>query len=74
MICESPGRFTFYYGATDDWTPDHHVEMSRLVEERIREDEENRVFLCERDIPHAFVLNHSEEMAKIMSGWLNKLD
>jgi hypothetical protein len=70
MIRDNPDRFTMYYGASDAWAPLHHHEhMSKHVGEPIGH---NRVYLCSKDIPHAFVVSHSEEMSTIMSDWLKE--
>jgi hypothetical protein len=72
MICASPSKFTLYYSTLDDWTPGHHEEMSSHVNERVGKEEKGRVFAT-HTIPHAFPLDHSEEMAQVMSKWIKKV-
>ena len=49
----------FYYGASDQWClPHFHEDIKEQFSEM-----RNRVKLCQKGVPHAFVLNHSVEIA-----------
>ncbi|KAJ3217471.1 hypothetical protein HK099_005463 [Clydaea vesicula] len=56
--------FTFYYGATDEWSPiDHYYQMKMLLPNA-------EVYLCEDECPHAFVLEHGDIIGKKVANWI----
>ncbi|KNE61777.1 hypothetical protein AMAG_06575 [Allomyces macrogynus ATCC 38327] len=59
-------HLTFYYGTTDQWVPLH---MWHEVSEWWPNGD---IHLCEKELPHAFVLGHGQAMGEIVAGWLNK--
>nr|CAB3263406.1 UPF0554 protein C2orf43 homolog [Phallusia mammillata] len=57
-------NLVFYYGATDKWCPVSLYEsMVKTYGQR------NNIMLCQQNIPHAFVLTKSLEMAKIVASF-----
>ena len=59
-------KMTFYYGQDDDWAPMEHYERmkARFLN--------GRVHLCQRGLPHAFVLgNGGLELAELVSEWIS---
>jgi hypothetical protein len=54
-------KLSLYYGRTDGWVPLAHYERMRTVFP------DADVHLCDPAIPHAFVLGHSEAMARLVA-------
>ena len=66
-ISKNIERLCFYYGTNDAWCPvEYHHTMKQLFPT-------GKIYLCSRDIEHAFVLKHSKEMASIVSDWLQSV-
>ncbi|XP_053565614.1 lipid droplet-associated hydrolase [Bombina bombina] len=65
-IMEHLNKLIFYYGATDNWCPVQYYEDIR------KEFPEGNIWLCEKGIRHAFVLDSSKEVASIIIQWLNE--
>ena len=59
-------KLRFYNGSNDAWCP---VEYPKALKEKVPELD---VELCKRRIPHAFVLEKSDEVAQIVSDWYNE--
>nr|XP_056712737.1 lipid droplet-associated hydrolase [Euleptes europaea] len=57
-------KLTFYYGATDQWCPVQYYEEMKM------EFPDGDIRLCEKGIRHAFVLEASEEVAAMITEWL----
>ncbi|XP_006888726.1 PREDICTED: UPF0554 protein C2orf43 homolog isoform X2 [Elephantulus edwardii] len=57
-------KLTFYYGSIDSWCPLQYYENIK------RDFPEGDIRLCEKKIPHAFILSHSEEVAEMTAAWL----
>uniref|UniRef100_A0ACB8GE88 Uncharacterized protein n=1 Tax=Sphaerodactylus townsendi TaxID=933632 RepID=A0ACB8GE88_9SAUR len=55
---------TFYYGAADQWCPVQYYEEMKM------EFPDGDIRLCEKGIRHAFVLEASEEVAAMITEWL----
>ena len=68
IISISPKRLHFYYGTIDKWVP---VQFYENLKENVPGVQAE---LCQRKIPHAFVLSSSEIVAEIVSKWINKSD
>ena len=58
-------RLRFYYGTIDAWVPIKYYEAMISNVPGIQTE------LCQRKIPHAFVLSSSEIMANIVASWFN---
>ncbi|KAL1783411.1 lipid droplet-associated hydrolase [Sigmodon hispidus] len=65
IIKELLPKLTFYYGRTDGWCPVKYYEDMK------KDFPEGDIRLCEKGIPHAFVLGFSQEMATIVADWMN---
>ncbi|KAM4694716.1 lipid droplet-associated hydrolase [Discoglossus pictus] len=65
-IKENLNKLIFYYGATDNWCPVQYYEDIR------KEFPEGNIWLCEKGIRHAFVLDSSKEVASMTVQWLKK--
>ncbi|XP_028635231.1 lipid droplet-associated hydrolase [Grammomys surdaster] len=65
IIKEHLPKLTFYYGKTDGWCPVKYYEDMK------KDFPEGNIYLCEKGIPHAFVLGFSQEMATIVADWIN---
>ncbi|KAM9466538.1 lipid droplet-associated hydrolase [Clarias gariepinus] len=58
-------KLVFYYGATDHWCPVQYYQDIR------RDFPDGDFRLCERGLRHAFVLDAGEEMANMITGWID---
>ena len=58
-------KLRFYNGSSDPWCP---VEYATNLKEKVPE---LNIELCQKNIPHAFVLGRSNDVAKIVSQWYN---
>ncbi|XP_064151142.1 lipid droplet-associated hydrolase isoform X1 [Loxodonta africana] len=59
-------KLTFYYGTIDRWCPKEYYEDIK------KDFPEGDIRLCEKTMPHAFVVSHihSQEMAEMAAAWL----
>ncbi|KAI9291390.1 hypothetical protein K502DRAFT_368491 [Neoconidiobolus thromboides FSU 785] len=63
---KNENKLTIYYGKNDGWAPEkHYVNMKELIPNA-------NILLCNQQIPHAFILDHSSLMAKMVTKWLKK--
>jgi len=60
------GKLKFYFGATDKWSPVEYYE--NLVEKVDGVD----ATMCEKGIPHAFIINSSETVAEMIAKWISE--
>lgn len=58
-------QLTFYYGKRDGWCPIKYYEDMK------KDFPEGNIYLCEKGIPHAFVLGFNQEMATMVADWIN---
>ena len=65
QIIRLKDRLRFYYGTVDAWVPIKYYEAMIANVPGIQTE------LCQRKIPHAFVLSSSEIMATIVASWFN---
>ncbi|XP_069350444.1 lipid droplet-associated hydrolase [Eulemur rufifrons] len=63
-IKEHLSKLTFYYGATDAWCPKEYYEDIK------KDFPEGDIRLCEKNIPHDFILYFYQEMADMVADWL----
>ena len=56
-------KLQFYNGSSDPWCP---VEYAESLQKTVPE---LNIELCKKNIPHAFVLEKSNEVAHIVSEW-----
>uniref|UniRef100_A0A9L0S597 Lipid droplet-associated hydrolase n=1 Tax=Equus caballus TaxID=9796 RepID=A0A9L0S597_HORSE len=63
-IKEHLSKLTFYYGTVDAWCPKEYYEDMK------KDFPEGDIRLCEKKIPHAFVLGFHQEMADMVADWL----
>ncbi|KAL2773648.1 lipid droplet-associated hydrolase isoform c [Daubentonia madagascariensis] len=63
-IKEHLSKLTFYYGAVDPWCPKEYYEDIK------KNFPEGDIRLCEKNIPHAFILHFYQEMAGMVADWL----
>ncbi|XP_047390782.1 LOW QUALITY PROTEIN: lipid droplet-associated hydrolase-like [Sciurus carolinensis] len=64
IIKEHLSKLTFYYGTIDGWCPKKYYEDIK------KDFPEGDIRLCEKKIPHAFILHFSQEMADMIADWL----
>lgn len=64
IIKEHLSKLTFYYGTTDRWCPKKYYEDIK------KDFPKGDIRLCEKNIPHAFILHFSQEMADMVADWL----
>lgn len=57
-------QLTFYYGTIDAWCPKEYYEDMK------KDFPEGDIRLCEKKIPHAFILHFYQEMADMVADWL----
>uniref|UniRef100_A0A8C0AGD6 Lipid droplet-associated hydrolase n=1 Tax=Bos mutus grunniens TaxID=30521 RepID=A0A8C0AGD6_BOSMU len=63
-IKEHLPKLIFYYGATDSWCPKEYYDDMK------KDFPEGDIRLCEKKIPHAFVISFFQEMADMVADWL----
>uniref|UniRef100_A0A8C3VWZ5 Lipid droplet-associated hydrolase n=1 Tax=Catagonus wagneri TaxID=51154 RepID=A0A8C3VWZ5_9CETA len=63
-IREHLSKLTFYYGTKDAWCPKEYYEDMK------KDFPEGDIQLCEKKMPHAFVLHFYQEMASMVADWL----
>ncbi|XP_053445106.1 lipid droplet-associated hydrolase [Nycticebus coucang] len=63
-IQEHLPKLTFYYGTVDRWCPKEFYEDIK------KDFPEGDIRLCEKQIPHAFILHSYQEMAEMVTDWL----
>ena len=56
-------KIRFYNGSNDPWCP---LGYPKSLKEKLPE---LQIEICQKNIPHAFVLGRAEEMANIISNW-----
>ncbi|KAI9596005.1 hypothetical protein BDF19DRAFT_439335 [Syncephalis fuscata] len=67
LIDRHLSKLLFYYGTNDHWSPiSHYEEMTTLFPK-------GQVYLCQHDLPHAFVLGHGAVMGELVAQWLKEL-
>ncbi|XP_063298190.1 lipid droplet-associated hydrolase [Pelobates fuscus] len=64
IIQKNLSKIIFYYGANDNWCPVQYYEDIK------KDFPEGNIWLCQRGIRHAFVLDSSREMATMIIDWL----
>nr|XP_004663820.1 lipid droplet-associated hydrolase isoform X1 [Jaculus jaculus]XP_045004981.1 lipid droplet-associated hydrolase isoform X1 [Jaculus jaculus]XP_045004982.1 lipid droplet-associated hydrolase isoform X1 [Jaculus jaculus]XP_045004983.1 lipid droplet-associated hydrolase isoform X1 [Jaculus jaculus] len=65
IIKEHLSKLTFYYSQTDPWCPMKYYEDIKKAFP------EGDIRLCEKKIPHSFVIHFSQEVACLVAEWLN---
>ncbi|KAK6167542.1 hypothetical protein SNE40_021543 [Patella caerulea] len=66
LIRNNISKLSFYYGAEDHWCPKEYCyEMKKNFPHA-------DIRLCDKNYAHAFVLNSSQEMSKIVWEWIQK--
>lgn len=65
IIKEHLSKLTFYYGRSDGWCPVKYYEDIK------KDFPEGDIRLCEKDIPHAFILHFSQDVAGMVAEWVN---
>ncbi|XP_068420654.1 lipid droplet-associated hydrolase isoform X1 [Eschrichtius robustus] len=63
-IKEHLSKLTFYYGTIDAWCPKEYYEDMK------KDFPEGDIRLCEKKIPHDFILYFYQEMADMVADWL----
>ncbi|KAJ3411509.1 hypothetical protein HDV05_002117 [Chytridiales sp. JEL 0842] len=63
-------RLIFYYSKVDTWAPPQHYEL--VKRELGGREGEARVYMCEMDVPHGFVIGYSDVMAKKVFEWMGE--
>lgn len=63
-VKEHLSKLTFYYGTIDAWCPKEYYEDIK------KDFPEGDIRLCEKKLPHAFVLHCYQEMADMVADWL----
>ncbi|XP_036737624.1 lipid droplet-associated hydrolase isoform X1 [Manis pentadactyla] len=63
-IKEHLSKLTFYYGTIDAWCPKEYYDDMK------KDFPEGDIRLCEKKIPHAFILHFYQEMADMVADWL----
>ena len=58
-------KIRFYNGSSDPWCP---LEYPTHLKEKVPELD---ITFCQKNIPHAFVLGRSDDVANIVSDWFN---
>ena len=58
-------KIRFYNGSSDPWCP---LEYATSLKQKLPE---LHIEVCKKNIPHAFVLERSNDVAGIVAGWYN---
>ena len=58
-------KIRFYNGSSDPWCP---LEYATSLKQKLPE---LHIEVCKKNIPHAFVLERSNDVADIVAGWYN---
>ncbi|KAI0157403.1 hypothetical protein GGR57DRAFT_491222 [Xylariaceae sp. FL1272] len=61
-------KFYFFFGQRDHWVADHVRDAFIAKREK-----SVRVMLDEGDLPHAFCIDHSKEVAEKVHGWISEM-
>jgi len=69
-ISDMIGKLHIYYGENDGWSP---LEYRDNLLTSVPDFPEADAVVDDHDIPHAFVMFHSEITANIIADWINKL-
>lgn len=67
-------RLVFYFAKKDHWVAD--VTRDAIIKNRGRglgEDWKPKMFVCEDGFPHTFSINHGEQMAGKVAGWVGEM-
>ncbi|XP_013378108.1 PREDICTED: lipid droplet-associated hydrolase isoform X2 [Chinchilla lanigera] len=64
IIKEHLSKMTFYYGTIDRWCPTQYYEDIK------KDFPEGDIRLCQKNIPHAFVLRFSQDLAEMIAAWV----
>jgi len=67
VIEQNLKKLIYYYGATDHLAPVTYYED---MKEKFPDGE---IYLCGRKFKHAFVLESSEEVAKMVAPWIKEM-
>ncbi|KAJ3208890.1 hypothetical protein HDU67_006492 [Dinochytrium kinnereticum] len=67
VIAENVSKMIFYYSEIDMWAPRSHFEG---MKEKFPNAE---VYLCDQNLPHAFVIGYSDVMAAKVAKWIKPL-
>ncbi|KAJ3298734.1 hypothetical protein HK104_010372 [Borealophlyctis nickersoniae] len=60
-------KIIFYYGQADGWCPMGHYE------DMVRRFPNGEIYLCEDDVPHAFVVGFADVMGKKVGKWVQRV-
>jgi predicted alpha/beta hydrolase family esterase len=66
VIDEHQDRWVMYFSQRDGWAPMDHYHLIKDNFPRVQ------AHLCQEDIGHAFVMDHSETMARKVIDWLSE--
>ncbi|KAI1262227.1 hypothetical protein F5Y18DRAFT_164234 [Xylariaceae sp. FL1019] len=61
-------KFYFFFGRKDHWVADHVRDAFIAKREKSA-----RIMLDEGDLPHAFCIDHSKEVAEKVQGWIAEM-
>ena len=64
LISDHIDKLIFYYGATDPWTPRSYYN------EMVQRFPSAKIYLCDKNMRHAFVLESHQEMAETAANWI----
>ena len=65
-LCDHIFKISFYYGQKDSWCPlDYCEDMKRQFPHA-------DIRICQKQMEHAFVMTSSDQMARILTDWLEK--
>jgi hypothetical protein len=67
LLDEHKERIWFYYAEKDDWVGEERETVLRAIDANLAH---ARVIRGPADIPHAFCINHGEQLAKQCYEWL----
>ena len=67
VIEQNLNKLIFYYGASDHWAPVSYYEDMK------KKFPDGEIYLYQRTFKHAFVLESSEEVAKVVAPWIRNV-
>lgn len=65
LISDHIDKLIFYYGSSDPWVPRSYYN------EMVHRFPNGQIYLCDKNIKHAFVLESHQTMAEIVATWID---
>ena len=67
VVAQHLKKLIFYYGASDPWAPVSYYEDMKT------KFPDGEIYLCQRNFQHAFVLESSVDVARMIATWIQEI-